>query len=334
MGRHFLATWGNALSAKHLAILLFILVCIQACQCPCLAARQSSQAAPASRSGKSADAASLIGPFEKIDDVIDPLTAQLLWQISHKPELMNVDYLSYYLGPPDRNAKQMGVGSTACYWYDELHRLRCELYQEEAAPGQVVESRMIFHLLPGDLDFDLMRKAFGPPVRRYFDQNAFATEMYCWVPNTALSMSTPPNTFSITKAGITYIGAPLGQPDVLDVQRAHDSFIASTQSPSIVRGQPDWSGTLVLARRRLLESPYDPAAHAALAEALKRTTNLHEAICEYKTALSLNTCSDAVRQQCIQGLKDLYVLPRDYMEGNPAPGQSTRLAGRRSVPSN
>jgi hypothetical protein len=290
---------------------------------PALARKQAqSQAGPvySTYSGKS-----LLGPFESINaDLLDPVTAQLIWQLSSKPELMNLEYLNYYLGPPDNQTKQIGIRSKAYYWYDRMRQPRCELYQELDGPGEVIESQMVFHLPGGDLDFGLIEKKLGPALRNYFDHSANPTRMYCFRPNTTLAMSSTPNTFAITKATVTYMGPPLPHPDYNDIHVASDSFVSRTVNPRQPPNLLNWLETLSLAKRRAQENPADPGAHACLAEALRRTGNVHEAIGEYKQALALDRYNDAVRQQCIQGLKELFVLPPTYVE---TPAGSARVAG-------
>jgi hypothetical protein len=259
---------------------------------------------------------SIAGPFDSLtNQSIDPTTGLLLWQLSHKPELMNVDYLRYYLGPPDRLNGQVGATTKIFNWYDKARHLTTELYQE-LENNQVTQSMMIFHLPPSKLDFKLMEKTLGQPQRQYFDQTASPTKMYSYRQNTTLAMTTPANAFYVATAKITYIGSPLPNPSVEDLQLAHDSYMQRARGTSFAvdkRGaKVNWAENLDLARSQVQEHPNDPAAHAYLAEALKKTGNVHAAIGEYKTALFMSKYDDATQQQCIQGLKDLYVLPKDY----------------------
>lgn len=269
---------------------------------------------------------SLSGPFQELPgSAMDPTDGILLWQVSHKPELMNIQYLRYYLGEPDRQTTNIGVRSHAYYWYDRHRNKKCELFQEHDQPGQIVESVMVMHLPPGEFDFKVMEKSLGPPARSFYDHSADPTRMYSFAPNTTLSMSSPPNTFAITRATVSYLGAPLPEPSFEDLKVAHDSYIAKIQQKAVGKNV-NWHDALAGARERVQMHPTDAEAHIGLAQVLKKTGKVHEAISEYKLALSLNKYNDAVRQQCIQGLKDLYVLPKNFSE----PG-TTGVAGKNSV---
>lgn len=262
------------------------------------------------------------GAFQSVGArAIDPIYALLLWQLSHKPELMNLQYLKYYLGNPARQTSQTGAQSQAYYWYDTSQRLTCELSQERDLSGAVVESTFVNHLPPGDFDFDLVEKKLGPPLRRYYDNQADPTEMYAYAPNTTLALTSPHNTFAVTRATVTYIGPPLPQPADADMQVAHDHFVINAQQKMQAKDF-NWQDALVAARAHVSEHPNDGEAHAALAQALKKTGNVHDAITEFKYALTLNQYNEPVKQMCIQGLKDLYVLPADYN-----PGNTTGVAG-------
>ncbi|MBX9724320.1 MAG: hypothetical protein K2X81_23125, partial [Candidatus Obscuribacterales bacterium] len=119
-------------------------------------------------------------------------------------------------------------------------------------------------------------------------------------------------TYRITKSTITYIGAPLPSPSFEDIQLAHDSFVGRSEQAIAGASKASPTEALELARDRVKEHPADANAHIALAQALKRKGAVYESINEYKQAMALNKFNDGVQQQCIQGLKDLHVLPQDY----------------------
>ncbi len=309
------------MGAKRLVICLLVLATLSANSCPAFAGKKQKAAVPDSTILSDA----LAGPFQKMEG-LDPTMATLLWQLSHKPELMNVEYLKYYLGNPD--SQQMGARSRAYYWYDKVRQPRYELYQEDDKPGEVVESSMILHLPPSDdLEFSALEAALGAPVRSYFDQTGSPTQMYCFAANTTLSMHSPPNSFRVAKSTIAYMGTPLPSPSFEDIQVAHDSFLGRSQfANAAITKAANPTEALELARNRVAEHPADADAHIALAQALKRKGSVYEAIGEYKRAMSLNKYNDSVQQQCVQGLKDLYVLPADYgADGNTGVATKRKL---------
>ena len=139
---------------RHLAAGLITLTFLATSQCAVLA---GNNILPGT-AGTAANSI-LCGSFQGWNnDTLDPLTRQLLWQLAHKPELMNVEYLSYYLGPSESQISQVGVHGRAYYWYDRLRRPLCQLYQEESQPGEIVQAQMVFNLAPGRLNFDLLKK--------------------------------------------------------------------------------------------------------------------------------------------------------------------------------
>lgn len=265
------------------------------------------------------------GALQSIDPKdLDPVTAFLLWQTSHKPELMNVEYLSYFLGAPAQQTSQQGIRSHAYYWYDQMRQPRCELYQEHDKPGEVVESVFVMHLPLSEFDFESMEDA-GPPVKSFYDHDGHPTQMYSFVPATTLSLATPANAFSITKATVTYMGAPLPKPSADDMNLAHDNYMAKSRLEAKA-SKTNWQNALVVARERVQLHPTDAEAHIALAQALKKTGNIHDAISEYKYALSLNKYNQNVQQECLEGLRELRVIPRDDKNQS-----STGIAGSRNL---
>lgn len=317
----------TTLSVRRLTISIAILAAISCAVVPVSAKKKQTKTNPNQYNQVSNKAVnSAAGAFQAIDPKdLDPTTAYLLWQLTNKPELMNIEYLSYYLGPPDTSTNQIGVRSGAYYWYDHMRQPKCELYQEHDAPGDIIESQMMFHLPQSeDFNFKALKDPLGLPVRSFYDHDGHPTQMFQFVPNTTLSLASPANTYSIRKATVTYMGPPLGKPSPEDMQIAHDTYVAKSRIAAN-SGKVNWQNSLLVARDRVRMHPTDAEAHIALAESLKKTGNIHDAIGEYKTALSLNKYNQNIQQECIQGLKDLRVLPRDY---NPNVMQNnTGIAG-------
>ena len=241
--------------------------------------------------------------------MVDPTSSFLLWQVSHKPELMNIEYLKYYLGKPDNQMTQTGEGSHVYYWYDHIRQPKCELYHEEQGSGRVVQARMVFHFPGNQLGLDDVQEVYGPGFKRFYDHAGHPTELYSFAPNTSVALSAPQNTFAVSKATVNYLGPPLAAPAIEEYQGAHDHHVARVQSHA---ASGNWTQMLAIARERVTEYPNDAEAHNHLAQALMKTGSIHEAIGEYKYALALNKFNEPVRQQSILGLKNLHVLPADY----------------------
>lgn len=256
---------------------------------------------------------------------LDRTIAFLLWRLSHKPDLMNVNYLKYYLGEADERSGPEGSSSIAYYWYDQFRRPRCELFQHLDKAGAIVESIFVTHLPDSEFDFDELDKRLGPHLHGFYDHEGHPTHMYSFVPFTSLCLTSPPNTFCIKTARVTYAGPGLKAPGLDDMQVAHDSYMAKSQI-DLNSPKTNWQNALLIARERVSKHPYEAEAHIALATALRKTGNVHEAIGEYKLALSLNKYNPSVQQQCFEGLKALKVLPKDY-----EPNANTGIAGRKTL---
>lgn len=305
------------MSAKRLAIFLAVLAVLPTCQSSCLA--KSKQQDNQSKDSNNSPA----GAFDAIGSgLVDPTTAMLLWRTSHKPELMNVDYLKHFLGNPEPQTSQIGPNSHSYIWYDQMRQKKCELYQEFAGPGQMVGAAMIMHLPQGGFSFADLDKKLGPPLRSFYDHDAHPSRMYSYAPGTTISMASPSNSFCVSKATVTYQGSPLPPIAFEDMLSAHDHFRAKTQT--LTSGNVNWQNELVKARERVAMFPAEAESHVALAQALKGTGNLHDAITEYKTAMGLNKFNPALRQQCVEALKGLKVLPADYAEQSSGTGVATR----------
>lgn len=325
-----ISSWCKTVSVRRLTI-SFVILSSLIFGGDIVHAKKNKQATP-NQSTTTPDSSNLntAGAFQAIDpEDLDPTTAYLLWQLTHKPELMNVEYLTYYLGAPDSTTHQIGIRSHAYYWYDSARQPKCELYQEHDKPGEVVESQMMFHLPQrDDFNFKALEDPLGPPVRRFFDHDGHATQMFQFVPNTTLSLASPMHTHSIRKATVTYMGPPLGNPSNEDMQIAHDTYVAKSRI-AVNSGKVNWQSALLVARDRVRMHPMDVEAHLALAQALKKTGNIHEAIGEYKFAMSLSQYNQTAMQECVAGLKELRVLPANY--GQNVQG-STGIAGTQRKP--
>lgn len=254
-----------------------------------------------------------VGTFSS--KAVDPSMSFVMWQVSHNPELMHVEYLKHYLGKPE--IMQVGDKSYACFWYDHVRQKRCELHQEEDKTGQHFQSRMIFYFPGNELAIDDFNNVYGDGYKRFFDYNGHPNELYSFAPNTSLAVTSPQNCFAVKKATVTYLGPVLSHPADEHFQHAKAHYRSKVQAH---HDNGNWSELLLHAQERVHDHPNDAEAHAMLAKAMMRTGNVHDAIGEYKYALHLNqqTNDPAVRQLCIAGLQDLHVVPKDYSDSQPA----------------
>ncbi len=255
---------------------------------------------------------------------VDPSMAFVMWQVSHNPELMHVEYLKHYLGKPE--IMQVGDKSYACFWYDHVRQPRVELHQEEDKTGQHLQSRMIFNFPGNELSIDDFNNVYGDGYKRFFDYAGHPNELYSFAPNTSLAVTSPLNCFAVKKATVTYLGPVLAHPADHHFQHSKAHYRAKVQAH---HDNGNWGELLLHAQERVHDHPGDAEAHAMLAKAMMKTGNVHDAIGEYKYALSLNQQANdpAVRQLCIAGLQDLHVVPKDYSE-NASPQKNEQIAAK------
>lgn len=237
---------------------------------------------------------------------VDPETASLLWQLSHKPQLLTVDYLGHYFGPPFDQRRTSGMLTYT--WYDNFHRPLFELHQRQGVRGQIVQSIFVSHLADNRLNSQHLEKSYGAQAKRFFDQSGQPGQIFATAPATTISFMSPPNSFSVRKATIVYNGVPNLAAD--DLQTADQAFLAKTTN---LPEKTDWRQQEELCRNRLNRQPSDATAHAGLACALGHLGHSHAAVQEYRTAMSLNPSDQILQQRCIAGLKQLKYLPENYM---------------------
>lgn len=245
---------------------------------------------------------------------MDPTMAAMLWRTSHRPELLNVDYLKHFLGPPDNQAHQISQTSRAYYWHDSLRRTKYELHEEHDGFGRITQSILIAHMPDSLLDLKAMNELLGQQGKAFFDHRSHPTEIYSFAPGTSLSFTSPQNTFAIKKATVTYMGDPLPMPAAEDMQSGRDHLVSKT----FFGKKPDWHSLMPWIQDRLAHHPDDPKAHLAYSEALLNMGRLHGAIDEAKKAMAL-AGDEATRQECLAMLQRMRVMPAD--------AGTTRLAG-------
>ena len=242
-------------------------------------------------------------------DSFNPESQLLISKLSHNPELMNIEYLKFFIGRAENESYATNSMNPHYYWYDGNHRLTYELVQTQRSPGQVIESQMTVHLNGGGPAFSELGALYGEPAKRFYDQNAHTAELYSFVPDTFLIFSSPPNTFNCTEAKIIYRGTPLSLPAAAEMDLAQTSMIG--------RGtglQPEelTADSLPLLQARVKTKPLDAEAHFALAQSYARQSQLHEAIGEYKVALALSGSNADVRDKALTALRKMRVIDDSY----------------------
>ena len=276
---------------------------------------------------------------KKEKPVFDDTTRNVLWQVSHNPSLMNVEYLKYFIGRPENEKQQRGQ-QRHYYWYGANRQPIHELIQSEGAPGQVVESTMITSLEGTGLTFDQLHKIFGNESRRFFDYYGHPNELFSFSPNTYLSFGSAPNSFRLNQATVMYRGEPLPPPPAEEMQMAQTAMIERAENASAANGKA-YSKTkpgkkqkpnkdpnavadselLPLLIARVKSQPLDAQSHLMLAQALQHQAHLNEAVSEYKIALSLSGDNQDVRNQSIQALKDMML----FADEDPQPRRNLEI---------
>jgi hypothetical protein len=72
---------------------------------------------------------------------------------------------------------------------------------------------------------------------------------------------------------------------------------------------PSVQETAPMLMTRLQAQPFNAEAHLHFAQALQKACRIHEAIGEYKLALALSGDNEEVRNQSLQALRDMNLLP-------------------------
>lgn len=268
----------------------------------------------------------------KAVEVFDDETQMIIFQMSHQPELMNIEYLKYLIGRPENEAQMQGSAYPTYYWYDRNRELQYELKQTMIG-GRVIESTMTVNLHGAGLTFEKVESIYGHMARKFFDYSGHPAEMFTFAPDTFVTFSSPPNTFRMKEAKISYRGQPLPLPSSKDMAMAEASMLSKTMAPANqnqAAQPPEEAIHLLLARVKT--RPMDPEGHLQLADAFRQQSRLHEAIGEYKIALAMSGANQPVRDKAMDALRGMHII-----EDGPPPerrnleitqhGQRIRVAG-------
>ena len=210
----------------------------------------------------------------------DEPTLQLVEQIAHQPELMNLRYLQYVIGPPSNAASQFGY-IKRYYWDDPSQQglVKYELMQRESSPGQISESTLLVRMPNLDkVDLPSLESKYGIQGKKYFDQKASPNLQYSFAPDTKVSFKQPQDTFHVTEATVSYSGVglpPLSAMSLSQAQQLHRTAALAQHKDG------NWHQAIPALRDHVAENPDDAEARLALAEAYKGNCNLNEAIDQY-----------------------------------------------------
>lgn len=249
-----------------------------------------------------------VGCAPKLKEIFDPEAQMMISKLARNPELMNIEYLKYFIGRPHNEKHAKSSPRPHYFWYDAERRVKYELRQVQSAPGEVVESEMTVRLDGMGVTFEQLGAFYGQPVKRFYDYHARPAELYTFVPNTYLCFSSPPNTFRCSEAKITYHGPPLPPPSAADLALAENSLLAKS---SVLAQDGLSSETLPTLQARVKMQPMDPEAHYLLGEVYRQQSQLHPAIAEYKVALALSANNNEIREKALNALRQMRVID-DY----------------------
>lgn len=236
-------------------------------------------------------------------ELLDPALAVVLARTAQQPELLNPEYLKYYLGPPDNKVSKLNNQSNVYYWYDKLRNPRVELYSERDQLSGNEADVLVMHLPQSDLDLQKVASALGHGGKRFFDANGHPASMYSFAPATSVTFVSPQNSFAVRKSLVMYKGPMLASPSAESLQTAQDDFVTNLSRTS-AKGK--WSEAISLLRQRVHDQPLNAEAHLALAGALSKAGHAHDAVSEYKHAMSLEPGNDTLKRQCLEGLHRLH----------------------------
>jgi hypothetical protein len=273
-------------------------------------------------------------PDQQILDFMNKLAAN--------PQLLDPRFLSYKFGPPE--VKWGGDYE----WCEARNHNRLYLLEQRPSlnNGEIHSKLTIYtptssHITFADLESTLstppvehvdrkpgqtgtftMSAVSNPPLKE-FDQRVYKTETFAMSAYTNVSGAQPPNTFKLTEIVVDYDGPKLSPSD--------DEIQAAVEDRRAVAFEHHKNGrhdqALPLLRSHLKEQPADVEARIKLAESYRGRFCLNQAIEQYRIALAECGDDSALRQQCIDGLKSLRVIPLEPGEKlppNPVPTPPTQ----------
>lgn len=233
----------------------------------------------------------------------DKASAGLIYAMGKRPELMDLNYLQYFIGLPENYAVMHGRIQKTYHWYDAHRRLEYELQTTEVG-GVTTESTFTAHTPRHDLTFEEVEKLFGQDCKHFFDSEAHPTKLYSLSQNTFLTFSSAPHSHRVTRARVLYKGPGLAKATPGDIMQAQQQLKMRTDP---IANGTDYRSAIPILKARLQANPTDPETRLLLARAYARTHHINEAITEYKYVLA-NAPNEEIRQRCEEALQNFHVL--------------------------
>jgi len=253
-----------------------------------------------------------------------PDTVNMIYALSAQPELMNLSYLRYVIGPPDNERSQLALKSKTYHWYQEPKRqLLYELHQDGPQPGSVTKSVFTISVPDSQLTAKEMERLFGQGHHRVFDHNSHPNDVYSFGPNTYVAFTQPHDTFRVSKIHVGYQGPPLPPPPTEAVWSAYSFGKNKAIETAMKSGH--WGEAIRWMRRDAALRPNDPYVHIQLGSAYRTGLMLNEAIQEYAHAARLGAGDPQVEQICRAAFVDMKVLPPH--QAQPPKDKRSYLAG-------
>ncbi len=260
-------------------------------------------------------------------NVLDPEITGLVNKLVLQPELMNIEYLQYVIGLPEKGHQQVSFNKKDYRWYQEPGRLvRYSLEQNGPHPEVATDSVFTVHLQNSNLTMKDLPGIFGPMTKQTYDHRSHLTSVYSWTSNTYVAFSHPPHDTHVREIKIGYNGPPLPGPSEEDLQLAYNFRKANMLAAAAAGRHKEAVPWLVVDAKK---NPNDANSHLALAESYRGNLQLNQAIKEYYKAIELAPNDESVRGRCVAALVELRVLPPDYARQRPQLQQQspTQMAG-------
>ena len=269
-------------------------------------------------------------------------TTDLLGRLALRPELLNADYLEYYLGPITQSIKQPSALSqytkavaAKTIWQPQTEvNILDKLETSQQSQSNYIAEFMTNIPQTAHLEVQDIDTALRVDSKKSFDENGQPIDIYTTRPDTHVLIYPMPGLRDISKIRIKYAGYNPGLPTQADMQEASD-YRRSLAFAHYDLG--NYRQAISLLNEHLKANPNDTEAHLKLAEAYKANSSLNESINEYRIALAQSGDDTDLRSRCLAGLHSLKIDPpkidSPMININQTPGQTTTLSPPTSIKS-
>ncbi len=173
----------------------------------------------------------------------------------------------------------------------------------------VTQSEFSIGLPDSGLTSKEMKKLFGAPHKRVFNQQSIPVDIYNVGPNTHLAFTQPYDVFRVTSVKIGYNGPPLQPLTPADFAIANE--VKQTRALAAAK-KGEWHKAIPWLETEVRTHPYDPNARIQLAQAYRKQLMLNHAIQQYRAALQLANGDEDIVKSCHAALVDMKVLPKTH----------------------